>query len=106
MFRCALVALATERYRMRYSHWPDTLDALVPEFLDEPPVDPFDEKPLRYLRDEEGVIVYSVGEDGVDDGGEVRRQSGSRIAAPDVGFRFFDPELRGFEIIEEESPEP
>ncbi len=32
---------------------------------------PFDGKPLRYKKAAHGVIVYSVGEDGVDNGGNI-----------------------------------
>jgi hypothetical protein len=31
--RCAIVAVALERYRRQHSRWPDSLNALVPEYL-------------------------------------------------------------------------
>ncbi len=33
------------------------------------PTDPFDGKPLRMREIPEGLILYSVGEDGIDEGG-------------------------------------
>jgi hypothetical protein len=43
---------------------------LVPEFLPAVPVDPADGQPLRYRAAAAGgFTLYSVGEDGVDDGG-------------------------------------
>jgi len=47
---------------------PDSLDALVPDYLPELPVDPYDGKPLRYDKEK----VWSVGEDLKDDGGKFR----------------------------------
>ena len=49
---------------------PDALDRLAPEFWEQPPVDPFDGAPLRYHSDAAGYEVYSIGPDGIDQGGE------------------------------------
>jgi hypothetical protein len=62
--------IAIERYRRIHGEAPKTLDQLVPEFLDQPPVDPFDGAPLRYHSDAAGYKVYSIGPDGIDQGGE------------------------------------
>jgi hypothetical protein len=71
--RCAYVAVALERYRHDHGEWPDTLDALVPQYLAAVPKDPMDGKSLRYLRRPDGVIVYWLGHDGTDDGGKIDR---------------------------------
>jgi hypothetical protein len=71
--RCAFVAVALERYRRDHGGWPDTLDALVPRYLDAVPKDPQDGKPLRYQRRSDGVVVYWLGHDGTDDGGKIDR---------------------------------
>ncbi|HEX7010442.1 MAG TPA: hypothetical protein VF184_10695 [Phycisphaeraceae bacterium] len=63
---CTRTALAVERYRLDQGELPQNLADLVPQYLDAVPSDPFDGKPLRYLRLDAG---YSVGHDGVDDGG-------------------------------------
>lgn len=70
--RAGRVALAIERYR--YDHGdglPSSLDALVPAYLTAVPVDPFTDAPLLYRRTPSGYVVYSVGTDGTDDGGDV-----------------------------------
>lgn len=67
--RMALTALAVERFRLATGHWPESLRELVPDHLECVPEDPFDGKPLRYERLRRGFLVYSVGEDGRDDGG-------------------------------------
>ena len=99
--RCARAGLALERFRLKRGQWPQDLADLVPELLRDIPVDPFDEQPLRYARTDRGVVVYSVGEDEVDDGGDVARPPKGSRGPPDVGFRLLDPDLRGFEVASE-----
>ncbi len=73
----AAIACAVERHYLKRGSYPDTLDALVPEFLKEIPTDPMDLKPMRYRRTDTGsFIVWSVGENGIDDGGVSRRKKG------------------------------
>ncbi|HEV7223253.1 MAG TPA: hypothetical protein VGN42_11170, partial [Pirellulales bacterium] len=76
-------AIAIERYRRVHGEAPEKLDQLVPEFLDQPPVDPFDGAPLRYRVDAGGYKVYSIGPDGIDQGGE----SGAEGQSPDIVFQ-------------------
>jgi len=64
-------ALAVELFSRKNGRLPDELDELVPEFMEEVPLDPFDGKPLRYTVREEEYVIYSVGRDRVDDGGEI-----------------------------------
>ena len=57
------VVVAAELYRRKTGHRPESLDALVPEFLPSVPVDPFDHgAALKY--DAERGIVWTVGADG------------------------------------------
>jgi hypothetical protein len=67
--RNAQVGLALGRYALAHASLPDSLEALVPDYLDRVPLDPFDAQPLRYRRVGEGFVVYAVGENMVDDGG-------------------------------------
>jgi hypothetical protein len=70
--RAALAAVVAARYRVAHGgEPPESLDALVPEFLDAVPDDPFLKQPLLYKVDAAELIIYSVGSDGVDDGGVV-----------------------------------
>ncbi|MFH1537663.1 MAG: hypothetical protein ABIH66_01800 [bacterium] len=64
------IRLALLAYEKQNGVLPDSLDELVPEFLSEIPEDPFDGKQIRY--DREKGIIYSVGENLVDDGGEAK----------------------------------
>ena len=53
---------------------PPDLDALVPQFLSAVPRDLMSAQPLRYRLSSNGSFtVYSVGEDGQDDGGDPNR---------------------------------
>ncbi|HEY5912617.1 MAG TPA: hypothetical protein VJA21_18605 [Verrucomicrobiae bacterium] len=66
-----LTAIALKRYQVRHGEAPQSLSALVPEFLPSVPVDYMDGGSLRYRRQPEGgFLLYSVGEDGKDDGGD------------------------------------
>lgn len=65
----ARTALAVERYRLATGALPTELSALVPEYLESVPVDPFGGEPLRYTKRGKGYVVYSVGLDARDDGG-------------------------------------
>jgi hypothetical protein len=67
--RLATTALAIERFRLANGKLPENLNELVPQFLSTVPSDPFDGKLLRYHRLAKGYVVYSVGQDGHDDGG-------------------------------------
>lgn len=58
--RAVYAGLSVELYRRKYGKLPDSLQALVPEFLDAVPKDPMDGQPLRYRRDKAPVILYDV----------------------------------------------
>jgi hypothetical protein len=91
--RCGITAIAVERFRRADRRWPNQLDDLVPRYLSSVPIDPFDGQPLRFRRLQDGVIIYTVGEDQNDDGG---RRVLIQPGAPDrdVGFQLWDPDCR------------
>lgn len=57
--------------------------------------DPFDGKPLRYRRLTDGVVVYSVGSNLSDDGGDLTVPPGGMTDPLDIGFRLWDVARRG-----------
>ncbi len=81
--------LAVERYRLKHGQWPDKLEDIPKEWLPAIPLDPYDGKPLRYGRTAEGVVVYTVGPNLRDDGGQVVRNPMSEILN-DIGYRLWD----------------
>jgi hypothetical protein len=69
--RLTLTAIALERYRLRHGRPPNDLAALIPEFLNAITIDPMSGRPLGYWLTADGSFaLYSVGEDGRDDGGD------------------------------------
>jgi hypothetical protein len=68
----AQVACALERYRLANSHYPETFDALAPQYIASLPHDIINGQPLHYHRTAgENYILYSVGWNEKDDGGQV-----------------------------------
>jgi hypothetical protein len=94
LLRCAIVAIAAERYRRQKGQWPVTPDELVKAgLLKSVPTDPFAAgQRIKFARRADGLTVYSVGEDGADDGGNLTRDVNG-IGA-DLGFRLWDVAAR------------
>ena len=90
--RCALVAVAAERYRIARGLWPKNLAILAPEYLASIPADPFGEGPLQMARCVDGIVIYSAGADGRDHGGAT--EATSPDASRDERFRLWHPHRR------------
>jgi hypothetical protein len=67
------IALRLVLRRIERGAYPDDLDGIVPDGLRETLVDLFSGKPLIYRRGRTGFVLYSVGENGRDDGGDPGR---------------------------------
>lgn len=66
----AITAIALKRYQLRHGKSATQLSDLVPEFLSSLPLDRMDGKPLHYHLNADGSFkLYSVGLNGIDDGG-------------------------------------
>ncbi len=93
--RWARIVVAVERYRIAHGQaLPPRLDDLVPSFLEAVPIDPFSAKLLRFLTEEDGYVVYSLGLNRRDDGGRLatkdmvrQRFVDSAPPAADLGIR-------------------
>jgi len=96
MQRALRAALAAERFRLATGRWPDDLSALVPQYLDAVPVDPFDGQPIRFKRTDEGVNIWCVGDDMVDNGGDIKRfeRLSSCEKPADWGWIMLNPDQR------------
>jgi hypothetical protein len=87
--RAMRIAVAVEQYRRDHGEqMPPDVDALVPAYLDSVPLDPFTGKALRFVKEADAYVAYSLGSNRQDDGGDVtvgwRDQDRS---APDPGIR-------------------
>ncbi len=69
-FAVAKAQLAARLYLLEEGHLPSDLGDLVPRYLPEVPTDPFDPGALRTKTAEGTLIIYSIGPDGLDDGGK------------------------------------
>ncbi|MDD5138703.1 MAG: hypothetical protein PHY43_00405 [Verrucomicrobiales bacterium] len=74
----ARVAIALERYRLAHGEYPESLDALAPQFIAKVPHDVIGGQPLKYRREANGqFVLYSVGWNEKDDGGAVEFTQGN-----------------------------
>ncbi|MDB6021327.1 MAG: hypothetical protein JWQ04_1184, partial [Pedosphaera sp.] len=65
----ARVACALERHRLARGLYPETLEPLVPQFIDQLPRDLIGGQPLKYRKEGEQFTLYSIGWNERDDGG-------------------------------------
>jgi hypothetical protein len=66
----AAVACALERYHLAHGDYPESLNALTPQFIDKLPHDLIGGQPLKYRRTNDGrFVLYSVGWNETDDAG-------------------------------------
>jgi hypothetical protein len=82
--RVARAAIAVERYRLAQGRWPESLDTLVPSFLEAVPDDPFAETAARVQFEivNGSPVIYSVG-------------ARDNREAKQIRFRLWPPAERG-----------
>lgn len=92
--RCSIAALAAERFKLENGKLPAALSDLVPRYLLSVPLDPLSGLPLLFRSSPDGYAIYSVGQNGRDDAGDLtppsaadRRRLGRRASSADVGIR-------------------
>ena len=68
--RLLAAELALRCYQSKQGHPPARLDELTTKYLSHVPQDPFSGQPLVYRAQGTNWLLYSVGSDGVDDGGK------------------------------------
>ena len=70
--RLTITAIALRRFELAEHRLPENLEELVPRFLSVVPMDLMSAKPMCYRRKpERGLVLFSVGQDGKDDGGDM-----------------------------------
>ena len=75
----AVTACALERFWDEHLAYPARLEELVPAFLPRVPNDVIDGAPLRYRLTPDGrYCLYSIGSDGIDDGGKIAWEGNGR----------------------------
>jgi len=85
-FSALRLGVALRLYRADHAAYPDTLDALAPDYLAVLPPDPFSGQGFHYRREADGWVLWSVGPDQDDDAGregEARRgEDGDLVYRP------------------------
>lgn len=79
-----IVAIALERYRRDKGAMPEHLQELVPDYLPELPLDPFDGHPFRYRRAGNRYLLYSIGANRRDDQGDAAKDADLVFPGPFV----------------------
>jgi hypothetical protein len=65
------ITSALFRYNKDHGHFPGSLDLLFPSYLKSIPTDPFNGEPFVYTAYSDHFLLYSVGSNLVDDGGNI-----------------------------------
>jgi len=88
--KCANIIVAAHRHRLKHGQLPEKLADIEQELLGPPSdhvanvIDPYTGKPLLYKIEAKRVVIYSVGKNEQDDGGDVDRSD--QDWPLDVGF--------------------
>ena len=88
-----LVAIALTVYHRRHGQWPERLEQLCPNLLPEVPPDRFDGKPLRYRIMDGYPLLYSVGRNRIDEGGQRPSDNQDGPEARDGDWQLWPPPL-------------
>ena len=98
--------LAAERFRKLKSHWPESIEQIEKALNVQLPPDPYTGAPFRLRRTEDGLTIYSVGPDLVDNAGEINNRAGPNVSNVDYGFRLWDVAKRRQEPALREAAQP
>jgi hypothetical protein len=81
------LGLAVEQYHAEHGDYPSSLDAIADAFPEGLPVDPLTGQQYVYLPMESTFRLYSIGTDGVDDGGTMHRRGEQGTIQGDIVWR-------------------
>ena len=80
LYEATLTVLVLLRYEKEKGRYPESLNDLEKEgYSKQLPMDPFSDKPLVYRKTDNNFILYSVGHNFKDDGGQVYRDDKGRV---------------------------
>ncbi len=101
--RASAAIVAAERHRIAHGAMPRSLAEIDPRLLDAIPIDPFDGLAMKSRWKDGSLSVYTVGPDGLDDGGKFDPRMRMR-AGTDLGWTLWDVPFRA-RTPREELPE-
>ncbi len=97
-----LLLLAAERHRRKTGAWPSDVAGIDRGILPSAPVDEFSGGPFRMDYREGELVVYSIGPNGIDEGGAYNPRMWSYGGPDDAGARAWDVSLRRATPVPEE----
>ncbi|MHC5542371.1 hypothetical protein ACYOEI_29465 [Singulisphaera rosea] len=89
----SVVMLAAECYRLAQGRWPESIPQIEEALSVKLPLDPFIPAPFRLKRTDDGLIIYSVGPDLRDNGGNLNNHKPNLLDI-DFGYRLWDVDHR------------
>jgi hypothetical protein len=100
--KIVITAIALKRFQLKHGNFPEKLSELAPEFVSSVPLDPVDGQPLRYrLNADATFLLYSIGENGIDDGGDPTMPASSS----NVSFYWMRNQIRDWVWPQPATPE-
>ncbi|WP_165067611.1 hypothetical protein [Paludisphaera rhizosphaerae] len=95
-----VILIAAERHRRATGAWPTTVAEISKAILPNPPLDPYTGRPYHILRVDDGLRVYSVGPNRLDENGAASVENVDDVAA--IGF---DVDQRNQAPVDQPTPE-
>jgi|GEM_PF-5572667 len=83
--RMATINLALRQYELQHGHLPESLNSLIPIYLETVPLDPYDGQTMRWNKSTQ--VLYSTGQDQTDQQGEITTPR--NIRSPDWGCYYW-----------------
>ncbi len=74
LWTIATLAVSLRQYEHAHNKFPETLAELAPTYQPQSQPDPFSGSPLIYRREGDKAVIYSVGTNRIDDGGEAEEK--------------------------------
>jgi hypothetical protein len=88
------ILLAAERHRLETGDWPESVAAIDPKILPDPPADPFSGEDYRMQHRDGRLWIYSIGPNRRDEHGVYDPKKATTGIADDVGAIGWDVNLR------------
>ena len=103
MLSSAMTIVAAERHRIAHGSLPDSYDQIDPKFRDGLIGDPYVGGPVKFKIGDGKILMYSVGQDGIDNGGTLDKKN-SGVLNMDLGYSLWMVKNRRKPSLKDELP--
>jgi len=76
------IVIALRRYKDKIGHWPESLNDIKPFVAENILIDPANNGPFVYKLTDDGFLLYSKGENNIDDDGQYKNDADDRAIWP------------------------